>query len=544
MENTDKSDKQQKPGKDRYLQKLTRVFQETGRRIGRLLGKMPVEEIKKPYPKQLVVSSNTFEVRVALLENNVAVEFLQEWKQEQGTVGNIYRGRVTNVLPGMQAAFVDIGQEKAGFLYISEVSETLLDEYESWGGKAPRKPRKRSQKIQDIVHEGQELIVQIAKDAMGTKGARLTSHISLPGRFIVFMPTETHVGISRRISQGKERHRLKEIIQKIKPIENGVIVRTEAEGCSEEELAADLGYLVRTWKKIKKKSEESPPATLIHSELDPVLKSVRELFTSDTDRLLIDNKEDYRRVAEFVRTFSPHFRQRVAYHSGRRLLFDILEIEPEIQKLLRRKVWLKSGGHLLIDETEALVSIDVNTGRFVGKGNLEETVLKTNLEAVKEISRQLRLRNLGGIIILDLIDMSVAKNREKVYRALDEALKPDKANTKILKISQFGLVEMTRKRTRESVLKLLTRPCPYCEGRSYIKDNQTICSEIFREIQRIAPRTRERHLEVKAHADIVTLLLDEKRDLLVKVEKQVRKKVHAKVETAFHHEQFEVKGRK
>jgi ribonuclease G len=262
MEHTDKSDKPQKPGKDRYLQKVTRAFQETGRRIGRLLGKMPVEEIKKPYPKQLVVSSNPFEVRVALLEKNLPVEFLQEWKQEQGTVANIYRGRVTNVLPGMQAAFVDIGQEKAGFLYISEISETLLAEYESWGGEAPRKSKRRSHKIQDIVHEGQELIVQIAKDAMGTKGSRLTSHISLPGRFLVFMPTETHVGISRRISQGKERHRLREIIQKIKPIEHGVIVRTEAEGCSEEELAADLGYLVRLWQNIKKKSEESTPSSI------------------------------------------------------------------------------------------------------------------------------------------------------------------------------------------------------------------------------------------------------------------------------------------
>jgi ribonuclease G len=523
---------------------VTRAFQETGRRIGRLLGKTTVDEIKKPYPKQLVVSSSPFEVRVALLEKNIPVEFLQDRKQEQGTVGNIYRGKVTNVLPGMQAAFVDIGQEKAGFLYISEISESLLEEEGSSSRRPSGKHRKRTQKIEDVVHQGQELIVQIAKDAMGTKGARLTSHISLPGRFLVFMPTETHVGISRRISEGKERRRLRDIIQKIKPMENGVIVRTEAEGCSEEELAADLGYLVRVWKKILKKSEDSQPPMLVHAELDPVLKAVRELFTSDTDRLLIDNKDDYRRVAEFVRTFSPQFRQRVAYYSGRRLLFDILDIEQEIQKLLRHKVWLKSGGYLLIEETEALVSIDVNTGRFVGKGNLEETVLKTNLEAVKEISRQLRLRNLGGIIILDLIDMSAAKNREKVYRALDEALRPDKANTKILKISEFGLVEMTRKRTRESVLQLLTRPCPYCEGRSYIKDNQTICSDIFREIQRVAAKTRERHLEVKANGEIITLLLDEKRDQLIQVEKMARKKIHPKVEASFHHEQFEISRRK
>jgi len=485
VEEPSRPDKPDKKSKDHVLRKVTRALQETGRRIGRLLGKMPVDEIKKSYPKQLIVSSNPFEVRVALLEKNLPVEFLQDRVQEQGTVGNIYRGKVTNVLPGMQASFVDIGQEKAGFLYISEINESLLGEDDRQGRKPSGKHGKRSQKIEDVVHKGQEVIVQIAKDAMGTKGARLTSNISLPGRFLVFMPTETHVGISRRISDGKERRRLRDTIQKIKPMEYGVIVRTEAEGCSEEELTADLGYLVRVWKKILTKSDDSQPPTLVHAELDPVLKAVRELFTSDTDRLLIDNKDDYRRVAEFVRTFSPQFRQRVAYYSGRRLLFDILDIEQEIQKLLRRKVWLKSGGYLLIDETEALV-----------------------------------------------------------YRALDEALRPDKANTKILKISQFGLVEMTRKRTRESVIKMLTRPCPYCEGRSYIKDNQTVCSDIFREVQRVAARTRDRHLEVKANADIITLLLDEKRDQLLQVEKMTRKKIHPKVETSFHHEQFEISRRK
>jgi ribonuclease G len=269
---------------------------------------------------------------------------------------------------------------------------------------------------------------------------------------------------------------------------------------------------------------------------------VREIFSSDTDRLVIDNKEDYRRVAEFVKTFSPQFRQRVAYYSGKRLLFDILEIEPEIEKLLQQKVWLKSGGHLTIDQTEALVAIDVNTGRFVGKGNLEETVLKTNMEAVREIARQLRLRNMGGIIILDLIDMSAAKNREKVYRALDAALRPDKANTKILKISEFGLVEMTRKRTRESILQLLTRACPYCEGKGYIKDNDTICHDIFRQIQRIAHSARGKKLEVRAHPEIVTMLLDEKREVLQKMERLVRKRIRPTVDTTFGHEQFEIEA--
>ncbi len=521
---------------------MTRTLQETGRRIGRLLGRTTVEEIRKPYRKQLIVSSSPYEVRVALLEDNVPVEFLQERQQDQGTVGNIYRGKVMKVLPGMQAAFVDIGQEKAGFLYISEISEMLLDEFESGGGNDPRRRGKRTQKIEDLVKQGQELIVQIAKDAIGTKGARITSHVSLPGRFLVLMPTEKRIGISRRISKENERRRLRQIIRNVREQDFGCIVRTEAEGCSEEDLRADLGYLVRLWENIQLKSESSPAPSLIHSELDPVLRTVRELFSSDTDRLLIDNKEDYRRVAEFVKTFSPDFRQRVAYYSGRQLLFDILKIEPEITKILQRKVHLKSGGHLAIEQTEALVSIDVNTGRFVGRGNLEETVLKTNMEAVREIARQLRLRNLGGIIILDLIDMSVAKNREKVYRTLDEALRPDKANTKILKISDFGLVEMTRKRTRESMLQLMTRSCPYCEGRSYIRDNVTICHEIFREIQRTAAKSRHRRIEVKAHQDIIDLLLDEERSALLQLEKTVHKRITPKVETTFHHEKFEVRS--
>ena len=279
---------------------MTRAFQETGRRLGRLLGRTTIEEVKRPFPKQLIVSSTPYEVRVALLENNLPVEFLQEWKEDRGTVGNIYRGRVTKVLPGMQAAFVDIGQEKAGFLYIAEISETLLEEYESWGGAPPKRSRKRSQKIEDLVRQDQELLVQIAKDAMGTKGARITSHISLPGRFLVFMPTETHIGISRRISQGKERQRLRDIIQKIKPVEYGCIVRTEAEGCSEEDLRADLEYLIRLWKKIRKTSESSPSPSLVHSELDPVLRTVRELFSSDTTTQSGNQSSHFLRRQHFV----------------------------------------------------------------------------------------------------------------------------------------------------------------------------------------------------------------------------------------------------
>jgi ribonuclease G len=521
------------------------AFQETGRRIGRLLGRVSGPDMGKKYPRQIVVSSTPWEVRVALLEENVPVEYIQEWRSSQGSAGNVYKGRVTKVLPGMQAAFVDIGQEKAGFLYISEISAELIeDEEREEDDDAENRKRRRGaggQKIENMLKADQEVLVQIAKESIGTKGARLTSHVSLPGRYLVLMPTEGHVGVSRRIANDKERHRLREIVQRVKPPGYGVIIRTEAEECSEEEIAADLTYLVRLWERIRKESDAAAAPALIHADLDPVLRAVRDLFTSDTDRLLIDSKEDYLRIEEFVKTFQPHLRSRLAHYAGKDPLFDALQIEAELQKVLERKIWLKSGGHLSIDQAEALVAIDVNTGRFVGKGaSLEETVLKTNLEAVKEIARQIRLRNLGGIIVLDLIDMNEAKNREKVYRALDEALRPDKANTKILKISEFGLIEMTRKRTRESVLQQQTRTCPYCEGRAFIKDSVAVCHDIFRELVRLAPRTREKRLEVRAHPDVVTLLLDAKRPILEQVEEMTKKKVVPKVETAFHHEKYEI----
>jgi ribonuclease G len=399
---------------------------------------------------------------------------------------------------------------------------------------------KKSPRIEELLKVGQEVVVQASKDPIGTKGARLTSHISIPGRYVVLMPTESHVGVSRRIAGDKERHRLREIIQRLRPEGHGVIIRTEAEDCSEEELAADLTYLTRLWERIRRDADAAAAPALIHADLDVVLKAVRDMFTSDTDRLLVDSKEDFERIEEFVKTFQPHLRSRLAHYGGKDPLFDAMQIESELRKVLDRKIWLKSGGHLTVDQAEALVAIDVNTGRFVGKGNLEETVLKTNLEAVKEIARQIRLRNLGGIIVLDLIDMNEHKNREKVSRALEDALRPDKANTKILKISEFGLVEMTRKRTRESVLQQQTKACPCCEGKGFIKDPVAVCHEIFRELLRLAPRTREKRLEVRASAEVVTLLLDAKRTVLEEIEEMTKKKISAKVETGYHQEKYDI----
>ncbi len=526
---------------------MSDAFRETGRRIGRLLGRAPEVDLEKQLPRQIAVSSTPWEVRVALLQDGLPVEYLEESRADRGNAGNVYKGRVTKVLPGMQAAFVDIGLEKAGFLYIAEVSEELIDDEDEGGGaEEGRGGRRRSggrgqQKIQNLLKAEQEVVVQVAKESIGTKGARLTSHVSLPGRYLVLMPTEGHVGVSRRISGDRERHRLREIVQRLRPPGCGVIIRTEAEECSEEELGTDLRYLSRLWDSIRAAADAAEAPALLHADLDPALRAVRDLFTSDTDRLLVDDADDHRRIEEFVKTFQPHLRPRLAHYRGREPLFDALGLEPELAKIVDRKIWLRSGGHLTIDQAEALVAIDVNTGRFVGKGgSLEETVLKTNLEAVREIARQIRLRNLGGIIVLDLIDMNEAKNREKVSRALEEALRPDKANTKILKISEFGLVEMTRKRTRESVLQQQTRPCPYCDGRGFVKDAAAVCHDIFRAILRMSARIRDKRLEVRCHPDVASLLLDAKRQVLAEVEALAGRQVRVKVEAGYHQEKFDI----
>lgn len=502
---------------------------------------------------ELVINAASHETRIALIENGTIAELYIERSREKGIVGNIYKGRVIRVLPGMQAAFVDIGLEKAAFLYVADVFDAI-EEYESLldsGNKKEEESRVVQESnghpefrplhpIEDLLQEGQELLVQISKEPLGTKGARITSHISLPGRHLVYMPTVDHIGISRRIEDEEERERLREVVERLKLPGSGYIVRTVSEGKSEEDLLADIQYLSKLWDEISKRKDKAAVPSLLHSDLDVVQKVVRDIVTEQVDKIIVDSKPDHDRIVQFISTFAPKMKYAIELYDEEEPIFDNYGLEVEISRALGRKVWLKSGGYIIIEQTEALTAIDVNTGRFVGKHNLEDTILKTNLEAVKEIAYQLRLRNIGGIIIIDFIDMEKEVNREKVFGALEEALKADKSKTNILKISELGLVEMTRKRVRESIGRMMCEPCTYCEGRGYIKSKTTICHEIFRELRREMLDIRGTKATVTVHPLVADLLYDEERRGLEELEKKFKKRITVRAKPGFHQEQFEI----
>jgi ribonuclease G len=458
----------------------------------------------------------------------------------------------------MQAAFVDIGLEKAAFLYVADVFDAIED-YDTFIDGNGKKDESQEQEgeegeegeetmllhplhpIEELLQEGQELLVQISKEPIGTKGARITAHISLPGRHLVYMPTVDHVGISRRIEDEVERERLKEIVERIKPPASGFIVRTVSEGKSEEDLIADMNYLTKLWGEVVTKNEKAHPPSLIHSDLDVTQKVVRDILTESVDRIVVDSKPEYDKIVQFINTFVPKMKYSIELYDEEEPIFDHFGLEVEISRALGRKVWLKSGGYIIIEQTEALTAIDVNTGRYVGKHNLEDTILKTNLEAVKEIAYQLRLRNIGGIIIIDFIDMEKEVNREKVFTALEEALKSDKSKTNILKISELGLVEMTRKRVRESIGRMMTESCPYCEGRGYVKSKTTVCHEIFRELIREMLDVRGgTKATLTVHPQVADLLYDEERRGLEELEKKSKKRIIVRAKPGFHQEQFEI----
>ncbi len=490
---------------------------------------------------ELILNVTMGETRVARIENGVVTELTIERTREQGVQGNIYKGKVVRVLPGMQAAFVEIGLERTAFLHAEEVVEefTQFDE-EVEEVKSRRHSPRRRQSIEDLLKEGEEVIVQVAKEPMGTKGAKLTSHVSLPGRYLVYMPTVEHIGISRRLGDEKERRRLRQLVDRMRPRGSGFIIRTACLGVSDEEMQSDMAYLIRTWKEAEARVAQSKAPALLHSELDMLRRVVRDLFTPDIDRLVIDNKEACEKAQEFVKTFMPNLKSAIVFYDKPEPIFDHFGIEIEITRALGQKVWLKSGGYIIVEQTEALTAIDVNTGRFVGRRDLEDTIFKTNLEAVKEIVYQLRLRNIGGIIILDFIDMGRHANRQKVFNALKEALKNDRARTTITKISDLGLVEMTRKRTREDLRHQLTDPCLYCEGRGYLKSPTTICYEVFREILREVSAAKGKQLTVFVHPQVANLLFDEERKCLEALEDQYKKRISVKTVSEYHLEQFDV----
>ena len=464
--------------------------------------------------KLILINSTPEEVRVALVENQALAEMHIERARDRGIVGNIYKGKVVRVLPGMQAAFVDIGIEKAAFLHASDLlAPTLPPEVALEGeaadlveGATPAS-RPEAAPIEQRLQKGQDVLVQVSKEPIGTKGARVTANLSLPGRYLVFMPDTDHVGISRRIEDPTERDRLREIVEGEKPAEGGLIVRTAAEGATKRELHDDIRFLTRLWGRIQKSATAATAPALVHEDLDVVLRVVRDLFTSDVDRLAVDTAEDHARVLEFVSGLMPRLASRVHRYDAVTPLFDQYGIETKIARALERRVWLKSGGYLIFEQTESLTTVDVNTGRYVGKTDQEETILRTNLEAARQVVQQLRLRNIGGIIVIDFIDMEKAANRRKVSEALQEALKKDKARSHVVRISELGLVQMTRKRTRESLEQLLTTPCPTCHGSGRERSVETLAYEALRRVQReVAGASNSTRVALRVHPEVAAYL--------------------------------------
>jgi ribonuclease G len=497
--------------------------------------------------QEIAISVTREETRVAVLDNGVMTDLYVDRAKRKDFVGNIYIGRVVKVLPGMQAAFIDIGMDKAAFMHVSDLSldseagDTLMDsDDDDKGGEMPKPRRQSAQPIEALLKEGQELMVQISKGPIGTKGPRVTTYVSLPGRYLVFMPNVEHVGVSRRIPRDEERARLKEIVKRLRRPGHGYIVRTVSEGVKEEDLRSDVEFLETLWEDVQKKREHGTSSNPLHADLSLTFRVVRDLFSKKVDRLLIDMKEEYEAVRDFVRRFLPDQVSRVHFYNREESLFDHLGIEMEIARALSRKVWLKSGGSIVVDHAEAMTVIDVNTGRFVGKRDQEETILKNNLEAVKEVAYQIKLRGIGGIIIVDFIDMERERNREKVYQALVDAMAGDKARTRISHISDLGLIEISRERVREDLLRTMSEPCHYCEGRGYTKSPTTVAYEIFRELRRLGSTGDGRTIIVGVHPNVAELLDGEEYAGVEQLERERQVKLIVKADPTLHLEQYDI----
>ncbi len=483
--------------------------------------------------EEILINVTPMECRVALVENGVVQELYVERSARRGLVGNIYRGRVVRVLPGMQAAFVEIGLSRTAFIHANDIVSA-------------RAEGERNPGISGLLHEGQSVVVQVMKDMIGSKGARLSTDLSIPARYLVYMPYGEHVGVSQRIEDEAERERLKNLIRDLKAESpdterGGFIVRTVAEGVSEHELRRDMQFLVKLWRWIQERSENAAVPSLVYEELPLYLRTLRDLVNAGIEQIFIDSRETFAKVQEFVREFMPEMAARLEHYPGERPLFDLYNVEDDLQKALQRKVMLKSGGYLIIDQTEAMTTVDVNTGSFVGTRTLEDTVFKTNLEATHAIARQLRLRNLGGIIILDFIDMEEAEHKQQVLRSLEKMLTRDHAKTKITQVSELGLVEMTRKRTRESLEQLLCETCPACQGRGTVKTAETVCFEIFREILREARAYDAAHgYRVVANQKVIDRLLGEESAAVADLELFIGKPIKFSVEALYTQEQYDI----
>jgi len=516
--------------------------------------------------KRIVVNAGVTETRLAVQDGTQLVELYVERTGRRSIVGNIYKGIVTNVLPGMQAAFVDIGLHKDAFLYAgdytvgrgedagvvaadgedeaAELDEGLAERDVEAPAELEAEPphrREAAVPIEEMLHKGQEILVQASKESLGTKGARITAFVSIPGRYIVYMPHSRHVGVSRRIRDDAERERLRGIVKELQPPTGGFIVRTVAEGKAAEELQADIQFLTRLWSQVQRRFETAPAPSLLHEEMDLTFRVVRDLFSPDVDEFLVDTPAAYEKCLQFAESLVPQLAARVKLADGAAPIFEATGIEKEIDKALRRRVWLKSGGYIVIDHTEALVAIDVNTGKYVGKRDFEETVLKINLEAATEVIRQIRLRDLGGIIIIDFIDMERAEHRDQVFQALMKALADDKARTNVLEISELGLVEMTRKRVRQGLQSLLTSACPTCKGSGTVKSDLTLTAEIFRKVQAGARDANGgREVVIRVSPEMAHHLEDEEREGLERLQELIGRKVVVQGMAGYHREQYDL----
>jgi len=515
--------------------------------------------------KELVVNAAPHETRVALLENGTIVEVFIERQDETSIAGNIYKGRVQRVLPGMQAAFVDIGFDQAAFIYVDDVLDTashkmyqkfeqdndvetdaessdgenetgsMTENHGSW-----KAHHDHEYNIEDLLTEGQEIMVQVAKSSIGTKGPRVTTHISLAGRYMVLMPTVDHIGISKRIVNETERTRLKDLLLSIRKNKFGYIFRTQAEGIGENTINKEIEFLTKTWDSILIKNKTASAPSLLYKDLTATFRAVRDLLADEADKLILDSKEEYDNVQNFLKKLMPDVNLSVELYQGRESIFDAYNIEGDVARALKKKVWLKSGGYLVIEQTEALVAIDVNTGRYVGKHNFDETILKTNLEAVKEIAYQIRLRNIGGIIIIDFIDMKKEQHKEKVMAHMNEAMKKDKSQTNVLPLTELGLVQMTRKRIRRNLTRTLCEPCFYCNGDGHLLSGKSICHKIYRDLVSEAKDIMGNRFTVKVHPEIAQLLHGREKHLISALENQFLKPIAIYPEPHYHIEEYHI----
>ena len=501
--------------------------------------------------KDLIVSTTPQETKVALLDDNVVSELFIEREAHRGIAGNIYKGRVTRVLPGMQSAFVDIGQERDAFLYVADVleelDENLLTPEEAQTAAGGNGQRGGGASIEEMLQPGQEVVVQVVKEALGQKGARITSHVSLPGRYVVFMPSVEHVGVSRKIVEDDERRRLKTMLKELRQQRGGggLIARTAGAGHSAEDFARDFQYLTRTWDEVRAVASRQPAPALLHRELGLVQRLLRDILSEDVASIRLDTEKEFQRTLEMVRQLSPDLAPRVRLFDGHGTILEEFGVAGELERALRSKVWLESGGYLVINQTEALVAVDINTGRYTGKkgsARLEETILKTNLEAIKELVRQIRLRDLGGIIVVDFIDMEERKSRQKVMAALEQELKKDRSPSKMLSVNEFGLVILTRKRVRQSLERTLCQPCPYCSGSGMVKSVATVCSEIYDEVRKLAADVKGA-LHLRVNPDVAQALRAEEAPVLKELGALVGQEIVVHADPLLHQEQFDVVAR-